>query len=106
MIEEKSTSITGRNSSLSYKQRAEIEELYEQGLVASEIAKQTGVPYASVYFITKRLKDPDKENYSNKIDSEEKMKFCEKVCCLLLLKDVDDETAVKKAKKITSLMYD
>ena len=91
---------------MSSKQRSEIEELFNSGLVASEIAKQTGVPYASVYFITKRLKDIDKENSCKKVDSEEKMKFCEKVCCLLLLKDVDDETAVKKAKKIASLMYD
>lgn len=91
---------------MSSKQRSEIEELFNSGLVASEIAKQTGVPYASVYFITKRLKDIDKENSGKKVDSEEKMKFSEKVCCLLLLKDVDDETAVKKAKKIASLMYD
>lgn len=84
---------------MSEKQRSEIEELFAQGLVASQIAKQTGIPYASVYFITKRLKDV-------KVDSDEKMKFCEKVCCLLLLKDVDSETAVKKAKKIASLMYD
>lgn len=88
------------------KHRSEIEELYKQGLLASEIAKQTGVPYASVCLITKRLKNIDKENSGKKVDSDEKMKFCEKVCCLLLLKDVDDKTAVKKAKKIASLMYD
>lgn len=91
---------------MSEKQRAEIEELFAQGLVASQIAKQTGVLYASVYFICKGLKDIDKENYSNKVDCQEKMKFCEKVCCLLLLKDIDADTAVKKAKKIASLMYD
>lgn len=91
---------------MSSKQRSEIEELFAQGLVASEIAKQTGVPYASVYFITKRLKDVKNEEHVKKVNSEEKMKFCEKVCCLLLLKDIDGETAVKKAKKIASLMYD